>query len=273
MLSPALMPSLPAMPLPPIMTRGMHDNQAPARVEERLPFSVRVVSDAEALDKAVQIRHAAYARHVPDLARTLLQPEAADFSAGSVVLLAESHLDGSPLGTMRIQTNRYEPLALEQSLTLPDDLSGCLLAEATRLGVAEGRVGTLVKTVLFKAFYLYCLHSGVDWMVVTGRAPVDRQYLRMLFEDVYPDIGYIPMRHVGNLPHRVMCFKLAEALKSPEARQHAWFHFMFGLQHPDIQVLEPDGRPKRFGASSPVGTASTTPSMNRWGQHASSVTA
>ena len=52
MLSPALMPSLPAMPLPPIMTRGMHDNQAPARVEERLPFSVRVVSDAEALDKA-----------------------------------------------------------------------------------------------------------------------------------------------------------------------------------------------------------------------------
>ena len=113
-------------------------------------------SDAEALAKAVHIRHAAYARHVPDLARNLLQPEEADFSAGSVVLLAQSHLDGSPLGTMRIQTNRYEPLALEQSLALPDDLSGCLLAEATRLGVAEGRVGTLVKTVLFKAFYLYC---------------------------------------------------------------------------------------------------------------------
>lgn len=239
MLSPALMPSLPAMPLPPIMTRGMHDNQAPARVEERLPFSVRVVSDAEALDKAVQIRHAAYARHVPDLALTLLQPEAADFSAGSVVLLAESHLDGSPLGTMRIQTNRYEPLALEQSLALPDDLSGCLLAEATRLGVAEGRVGTLVKTVLFKAFYLYCLHSGVDWMVVTGRAPVDRQYLRMLFEDVYPDIGYIPMRHVGNLPHRVMKFEVRTAQERWTAVHHPMLKFMVETHHPDISLDAP----------------------------------
>ena len=27
------------------------------------------------------------------------------------VLLAESKLDGSPLGTMRIQTNRFQPLA------------------------------------------------------------------------------------------------------------------------------------------------------------------
>ena len=252
MLSPALMPSLPAMPLPPIMTRGMHDNQAPARVEERLPFSVRVVSDAEALDKAVQIRHAAYARHVPDLARTLLQPEAADFSAGSVVLLAESHLDGSPLGTMRIQTNRYEPLALEQSLALPDDLSGCLLAEATRLGVAEGRVGTLVKTVLFKAFYLYCLHSGVDWMVVTGRAPVDRQYLRMLFEDVYPDIGYIPMRHVGNLPHRVMKFEVRTAQERWAAVHHPMLKFMVETHHPDISLDAPQASQADMQATAPL---------------------
>jgi hypothetical protein len=252
MLSPALMPSLPAMPLPPIMTRGMHDNQAPARVEERLPFSVRVVSDAEALDKAVQIRHAAYARHVPDLARTLLQPEAADFSAGSVVLLAQSHLDGSPLGTMRIQTNRYEPLALEQSLALPDDLSGCLLAEATRLGVAEGRVGTLVKTVLFKAFYLYCLHSGIDWMVVTGRAPVDRQYLRMLFEDVYPDIGYIPMRHVGNLPHRVMKFEVRTAQERWAAVHHPMLKFMVETHHPDISLDAPQASQADMQATAPL---------------------
>ena len=236
MLPHALAPSLPAMPLPPIMTRGANPDLAPPRVEERLPFSVRVVSDADALDKAVQIRQAAYARHVPDLARTLLQPEQADFSAGSVVLLAESHLDGSPLGTMRIQTNRYEPLALEQSLTLPDDLNGCLLAEATRLGVAEGRVGTLVKTVLFKAFYLYCLHSGIDWMVVTGRAPVDRQYLRMLFEDVYPEIGYIPMQHVGNLPHRVMKFEVRTAQERWAAVHHPLLKFMVETHHPDISL-------------------------------------
>ena len=239
LLSQALTPFLPAVALPPIETRGTPENTAPVPVEERLPFAVRVVSDAEALDKAVQIRHAAYARHVPDLARTLLQPEQADFSAGSVVLLAESHLDGSPLGTMRIQTNRYEPLALDQSLTLPDDLSGCLLAEATRLGVAEGRVGTLVKTVLFKAFYLYCLHSGVDWMVVAGRAPVDRQYLRMLFDDVYPDMGYLPLHHAGNLPHRVMKFEVRTAQARWAAVHHPMLKFMVETHHPDISLHVP----------------------------------
>ena len=242
MISHALMPSQPGMPTPPILTRqaqrahGGDTGQDPAPAEERLPFSVRVVSDAEALDKAVHIRHAAYARHVPDLARTLLQPEEADFSAGSVVLLAESHLDGSALGTMRIQTNRYAPLALEQSLALPPALGNSLLAEATRLGVAEGRVGTLVKTVLFKAFYLYCLHSGVDWMVVTGRAPVDRQYLRMLFDDVYPDAGYIPMRHVGDLPHRVMKFEVRTARERWAAVHHPLFKFMVETHHPDIRL-------------------------------------
>ncbi len=251
MISHALMPSQPGMPTPPILTReaqrayggGTGQDLAPAAAEERLPFSVRVVSDAEALAKAVHIRHAAYARHVPDLARNLLQPEEADFSAGSVVLLAESHLDGSALGTMRIQTNRYAPLALEQSLTLPPALNNSLLAEATRLGVAEGRVGTLVKTVLFKAFYLYCLHSGVDWMVVTGRAPVDRQYLRMLFDDVYPDKGYIPMHHVGGLPHRVMKFEVRTAQQRWAAVHHPLLKFMVETHHPDIRL---DAREEPF---------------------------
>lgn len=247
----ALTPAEPGMPaLPRLMRGALHaydgstvEGAAQAVVEERLPFSVRVVSDSQALDKAVSIRHAAYARHVPDLARTLLQPEDADFSDGSVVLLAESHLDGSPLGTMRIQTNRYAPLALEQSLALPPSLSHSLLAEATRLGVADGRVGTLVKTVLFKAFYLYCLHSGVDWMVVTGRAPVDRQYLRMLFEDIYPDMGYIPMLHVGNLPHRVMKFEVRAAQQRWAAVQHPLFKFMIETHHPDISLTAQEDDP------------------------------
>ena len=34
-------------------------------------------------------------------------PESADSEEGAVVLLAESKLDGSPIGTMRIQTNDF----------------------------------------------------------------------------------------------------------------------------------------------------------------------
>ncbi|MDB5895445.1 MAG: hypothetical protein JWQ88_2976, partial [Rhodoferax sp.] len=204
--------------------------------EERLPFTVRLVRNEDDLAKAVHIRHAAYARHVPTFADTLRLPEASDFEDGIAVLLAESKLDGSPLGTMRIQTNQYRPLSLEHSLTLPDALQGLSLAEATRLGVTGAGAGRLVKTVLFKAFYLYCVQAGVDYMVVSGRAPVDRQYDSLLFQDVYPGMGYIPLPHVGNMLHRIMSFEVATAESRWAAADHPLRNFIFKTRHPDIDL-------------------------------------
>ena len=87
---------------------------------ERLPFTVRAVRNESDLMKAVRIRQTAYGRHLPGLAALLRVPEPYDREDGSVVLLAESKLDGSPLGTMRIQTNRYGKLGLEDSVVLPE---------------------------------------------------------------------------------------------------------------------------------------------------------
>jgi hypothetical protein len=147
---------------------------APAMTEELLPFTVRLVRDEDDLSKAVQIRHSAYARHLPDFAETLKSPETADADNGVVVLLAESKLDGSPLGTMRIQTNQFKPLCLEQSVELPSWLTTRPLAEATRLGVTNEKGGRLVTTMLFKAFFQYCQQTGIEWMVIAGRAPRGR---------------------------------------------------------------------------------------------------
>ena len=87
--------------------------------EERLPFTVRVVSDDATLNSAISIRQAAYGRHVPELAKLLGEPEAHDRDPDVVVLLAESKLDRVALGTMRIQSNQSHGLSLEQSVTLP----------------------------------------------------------------------------------------------------------------------------------------------------------
>ena len=211
---------------------------APKMVEEVLPFTVRLVGDDQDLSKAVQIRHSAYARHLPAFAETLKTPETADSEEGVVVLLAESKLDGSPLGTMRIQTNEFKPLCVEQSVLLPEWLKGHRLAEATRLGVTDGKGGRLVTTVLFKAFYLYCKLTGIDWMVITGRSPIDRQYERMLFEDVFPGAGYIPLAHVGNLPHRVMTSSVQTAEARWTAAKNPLFEFAFRTFHPDIELGE-----------------------------------
>jgi len=206
---------------------------------EWLPFTVRLVQSDQDLEKAVRIRHSAYARHVPEFAKQLQTPEALDTDRGIVIFLAESKVDGSPIGTMRIQTNRYAPLMLEQSLELPAWAKGCLLAEATRLGVTQQGVGRLVKTALFKAFYQYCKAVNVQWMVVTGRSPIDRQYERLMFEDVYPGMGYIPLRHVNNMPHRVMALDVAGVEEKWRAANVPFTDFFFNKSHPDIETQAP----------------------------------
>ncbi len=213
----------------------------PLRVEH-LPFTVRMVRTECDLLKAVSIRHAAYARHVPDLARILRHPEAVDYSQDVEIVLAESKLDGSPLGTLRIQTNRNHPLVLEESLKLPPWLQGRRLAEATRLGITDGAAGRLVKTVLFKVFYQYCLYNDLDWMVITARSPLDRQYERLMFRDVYPAMGFVPMKHVGGLLHRVLALAVPEAHSAWQAARHPLLDFMCNTQHPDIQIDWPTRR-------------------------------
>lgn len=213
---------------------GAHS--ARTMIEEQLPFTVRQVLNEEDLNKAVHIRYSAYARHLPEFAQQLKSPEPIDREAGVVVLLAESKLDGSPLGTMRIQTNQFKPLCLEQSIDLPDSLKTQSLAEATRLGVTNDRGGRLVTTVLFKAYFQYCQQAGIERMVVTARAPVDRTYDRLMFDDVFPGVGYIPIHHVGNLPHRVMQFNVETAQERWTQAKHPLLDFMCSTHHPDINL-------------------------------------
>jgi len=203
---------------------------------ERLPFTVSIVRSDEQLDKAVTIRHSAYARHVPDFAERLKVPEPCDYEEDSVILLAESKLDGSPLGTMRIQTNRYSPLALEQSVELPDWLQGCSLAGASRLGLALGRMGRVVKAMLFKAYFRYCEQNGINWMVIAARAPLDRHYEALLFRDVFPEQGFIPLRHASNIPHRVMAFEVDNAEVRWSAAHHPLFDYVYRTHHPDLDL-------------------------------------
>ena len=203
--------------------------------EERLPFTVRVVRSEAALSKAVAIRQAAYARHMPALAERLGAPEPIDHDEGSVVLLAESKLDGSPLGTMRIQTNRFNDLSIEQGVELPGWLRSRSLAEATRLGIDLGKTGRVVKTTLFKALYLYCVEANIEWMVVGARSPLDRMYDALLFQDLFPG-QYIPMRHFNNVPHRVLALDIPGARARWEEAAHPLLGFMCYTHHPDIDL-------------------------------------
>ncbi|MDB5950015.1 MAG: hypothetical protein JWR65_1870 [Massilia sp.] len=217
---------------------------------ERLPFTISIAQTPAELERAVAIRHGAYARHVPGFAETLQEAESMDFDYGVAILLASSKVDGSPLGTMRIQTNRFKPLELEESLALPQWLATRRLAEAARLGVTNEKAGRLVKSMLFKAYFQYCQLNKVEWMVITARSPVDRQYDRLLFDDVYAGMGYVPLHHVDNIPHRVMKFEIGTAQARWAEASHPMYDFIFNTIHPDIDLRMNDFSTGRASASS-----------------------
>lgn len=214
---------------------GERLNRSIVKKTERLPFTVKVAGSLAELDRAVEMRRAAYGRHLPEFAGTM-GVEALDAAPGTIVLLAQSRLDGGPLGTMRVQTNAFGPLAVEQSVRLPEWLRQARLAEATRLGVARGAIGRMVKVALCKAFFMYCAENGVDWMLITARSPLDREYEAMLFEDVYGQNEFLSMTHVGGLPHRVMA-KPVDWVRQRWARvNHPFFGFFFETDHVDIDI-------------------------------------
>ena len=223
--------------------------------EERLPFAVRIVRNDDDLSKAVGIRHSAYARHLPAFAEKLREAESLDVAPGVVVLLAESRLDGSALGTLRIQTNAHTQLAVEQSIELPRWMRDRPLAEVTRLGITGGSIGRLVKMVLIKAAFQYCEHDDIEWAVVTARPPLDRQYAQLMFEDLYPNQGPVPLRHVDNIPHRVMAFEIETGHQRWAEADHPMLNFFSYTRHSDIAL--------QFSPSLPTAELFPHPSMAR----------
>lgn len=221
------------------VSNEMHILSAYKKAVERLPFTIRRVSSEADLRKAVRVRHAAYARHVPDFARQLVHPEPSDYEDDAIIFLAESKLDGLPLGSARMQTNLHGPLHLEESVDLPGWLRSWPLAEMSRLGVDNGRVGRVVKTALLKAGVLYCQQNGIRWALATGRSPVDRQYEQLTFVDVFPDQGFIPLCHVGNIPHRIMAFDITTIEERWTDMKHPLLNFFCHTHHPDIDVSGP----------------------------------
>jgi hypothetical protein len=220
--------------------QNLNDSNEPSTLQksERMPFTIRVVANEDDLKKAVAIRRAAYGRHLPEFAKEM-SVENCDWAPGTIVLLAESKLDREPLGTMRIQTNESAPLAVERSVRLPDWCSSGRLAEATRLGVAGGMPGRMVKAMLFKALFLLCEQEQIDWLIITARSPIDLEYEKMLFRDVFAYREFVPMAHVGNLQHRVMAGEVRAARQRWREAGHSLYRFVFETCHPDIDLQMP----------------------------------
>ena len=165
----------------------------------------------------------------------LRKPEADDLRSDALLLIAESKLDRSVVGSLRLQPNFTRPLRIESEVALPEVYKGRRLVEGRRLGVGHGVSGRMVMVALVKAAYELCHASRIDYVVVAGRRPVSSMYRSMLFDDIL-DGDTVALSYAGHIPHSVFSMPVQEADARWRAADHALYDFMARTKHPDIQI-------------------------------------
>lgn len=203
-----------------------------------LPFTVRLVRTKDQLERVVTLRSAVYAKRLPSLARALASAETEDVFRDSIILLAESKETSAPVGTLRIRSNLHGPIEFERELNLPDRYRGQSIAHVSRLGVIGGYAGVQVKLALFKALYRYCLATQIEWIMATAIPPRDRDYLRLMFDDVFPDGALIALPSSTGIPARLLAFNVRTAEQRWREASHPLYDFMCNQVHEDIRIFD-----------------------------------
>jgi hypothetical protein len=210
--------------------------QAP--VTRLLDFSVRVVSQPAELQRVQALRAAAYGHHLPGLAEAFGRPDPMDRQPDTLVLYAEDKRTGVVIGSCRIQVNLLRPLQIEESVALPTHWRGRVLSEITRLTVLPGHSHQPVRLALVKACHLYCVARQIGGVLAGSRRSLLRQYRSLGFVDVFDDGRLFPLRHGGNLEHRILFRDTVTAEADARAIQHPDYRFVFRDHHPDIRIFE-----------------------------------
>ncbi len=201
---------------------------------ELLPFRIEVARTDDDFRQACRARAIAYSKHLPEFGAAMQNPDIDDQSDNCTVLIAMSKLDGSCLGTVRIQTTDTGLLRLEDSFQLPKALKQGKVAEISRLAIPARANSLALRLMLIKAAYWHCRFQQVARIFFCVRYPVDRQYKRFDLEDVLPAGEFVPMKHIGMIAHKVLWFDSLDI-------EHKWIqtgnplHQVYFLtQHPDL---------------------------------------
>ena len=186
------------------------------------------------------------------MGRRLAEPDELDFAPGTTVFLCRDKIDGRATGTMRIQSSVCGPLLMESSLNLPHWLGCASRAEITRLAVRVG-ADPLTRLSLWKASYLFCMASQLQWMVVGARnEALIRNYRRLGFVDVFGPDEMMPLAHTGGLPHRILALDNNVLQRRWGETRHPLYQFFFETLHADLEASTVPPLPIRSAGTSEV---------------------
>ena len=208
------------------------DSQVADR-QELLPFRIRLATSPKDLERAVEIRAAAYSRHLPHVGEALRTAEAEDYRSDVLVLIAERKFDRRPIGTLRLEPNFKGPLRIEGERTLPERFRGRRLVETSRLGVENGSTGTMVMVALVKAAFEICRACEVDHTISVGRRSMAEVFRSMCFDALE---GPVQLSYSKTTPFWIFSALVRGWEDRLEASGHAHFEFIARTTHPDIAI-------------------------------------
>jgi hypothetical protein len=204
------------------------------------------------LARVRQLRALAYGHHLPLLAAQFGAADTLDRDPDVVIFCAEDKASGDLVGSCRIQVNRRRALQIHASIEEPAHLRGRLVSEITRLVVRPGYGDRLVRMALVKACHLHNIAMQVSGIYAGSRPALMRQYRALGFSDLYADCREVPLKHAGEIPHRILWLDSVSAEADWSAMKHPYHAFVFRTWHPDIMIFSKcfaglwDGQP-RFG--------------------------
>ena len=204
---------------------------------DALSFTVRDAETDEDMAKVCELRASCYGRRAPALREPMAHPDAFDRSPSTSIFLCEDKASGVPIGTMRVVDNTLGgDLDIEEFIDVPGWLATSVRGEMTRLVVAPG-ADPLVKAALWKAGYLRCLQTQVQWLIIAARKPgLIKQYEYLGAKDLYADQRLVPVGRGWSAPHRIFVFNILTAKNDWYEGRHRLLRFMAETEHPDIRL-------------------------------------
>jgi len=196
---------------------------------------VRLASSERDLLDVVSLRSQTYSRHNAPAARLVRSPEDQDLRGDGVILVARSKLDGTAVGSVRVQTRVRRPLMVEGAMQLPDEVLAGEPIELMRGSITNGAAGRMVSATFAKATFLLCHQFSFSHVIVTCREPVDLMYRAYHFDELLEG-ALIDLPYSPGARHKVLCLPMDKALDRWRVYNPALFDFMMNVEHPDIQV-------------------------------------
>ena len=182
----------------------------------------------------MSLRSQTYFRHNAPAAGLVRSPEEQDRRGDAVLLIARSKLDGTAVGSVRVQTRVSRPLMVESAIRLPAEVAGANPIELMRGSITNGVAGRMVSASLAKANFLLCRRFDFSHVIVTCREPVDLLWAYQSDELLSGELIELP--YSPGALHKVLCLPMREATERWHSRNRPLFDFMMNTDHPDIQV-------------------------------------